>query len=158
MSLLEPPALACLERTRSAVLSVVMTVAVGIAASGLILRWRDRGALWRAPESVRQSLLAALLLVAVSSYATRRIGGSRGALRDPSGRAARFYRIHVLSAVLASLAVPLGLAYGWLIRPRLDAVCPFWVASLALGLLSLPRASELEDFDEPLPDSSEKPA
>ena len=52
----------------------------------------------------------------------------------------------------AALAVPLGLAYGWFVRPRLDAVGPFWVAALALGFLALPRAHELDGFDDPMPD------
>jgi hypothetical protein len=57
----------------------------------------------------------------------------------------------VLAASLAALAVPLGLLSGWIDRPRLDVVGPFWVVALALGFLALPRAHELEDFAEPLP-------
>jgi hypothetical protein len=42
--------------------------------------------------------------------------------------------------------------YGWIVRPRLDAVAPFWVAALALGFLALPRAAELDGFDAPMLD------
>jgi hypothetical protein len=56
----------------------------------------------------------------------------------------------VAAAAVGALAVPLGLVYGWTVRPRLDAVAPFWVAALALGFLALPRVHELEGFDAPL--------
>ena len=36
-------------------------------------------------------------------------------------------------------------------RPQLDAVAPYWIAALALGFLALPRAHELEGFDDPIP-------
>ena len=49
------------------------------------------------------------------------------------------------------MAIPLGLIYGWFVRPTLDAVAPFWIAGLAIGFLSLPRAAELDDFEEPIP-------
>jgi hypothetical protein len=146
---LDPPSVACLERTRSAVLNVLVVVGLGIAASGLLLRWRDRWALVRGPEWLRQALLGALLAVVVVSYATRRRLTGREVLRDPAARCARFHRGHLLAAVAAALAIPLGLAYGWFIRPRIDAVAPFWIAALALGLLALPRSVELEGFDEP---------
>ena len=148
----------CLERTRSAVLNVLIAVAVGIALSGLILRWRDRGAAMRAPEGLRQGLLACLFGLAVVSYATRRIGLAREALRNPDQRAGRFHRAHVLAAAIGALAVPLGLVYGWMVRPRLDAVSPFWVAALALGFLALPRAAELEGFDLPISEPGEPPS
>lgn len=157
MSELEPAALRCLERTRSAVLNILIGVGAGIAMSGLVLRWRDRGAIWRAPEELRQALLTALFVLVVASYLTRRVGASRPRLHDPHRRAARFYRAHLMSALLGSLAIVLGLCYGWWVRPRLDAVSPFWVAALALGLLALPRADELRDFPEPIPEPSEPP-
>lgn len=142
------PAAECLERTRSAVLNVLIAAGTGIAISGWLLRWRDRWALSRVPVGVGRGLLAGLFVLAVGSYAVRRavsgVGNARG---DAAGRAARVYRGHVASAALAALAVPLGLAYGWLVRPRLDAVAPFWVAALALGFLALPRAHVLEGID-----------
>jgi hypothetical protein len=155
MSDLEPAARACLERTRSAVLNILMADGLGIAAGGILLRWRDRGALFRAPDWMRRAMLGGLLAVVVASYLTRRILGRRSALRDPDHRAERFFRAHVIAAAVGALAVPLGLVYGWMVRPQLDEVAPFWVAALALGFLSLPRASELDDFDAPIPEPSE---
>jgi hypothetical protein len=141
----------CLERTRLAVLNVLVVVGLGIAASGFLLRWRDRWAVLRGPEPLRKGLLGTLVAVVVLSYVLRRRLGGREALRDPARRFERLYRSHVLSAGVAALAVPLGLVYGWYIRPRIDAVVPFWIAALALGFLALPRAIELEGFDEPAP-------
>jgi Na+/H+-dicarboxylate symporter len=155
MTALEPAAERCLDRTRSAVLNVLIAIGAGIAVSGLVLRWRDRGAIWRAPDKLGQGLLAGLFLLVVTSFLVRRIGSSRSRLHDPKCRASRFYRAHLASAVIGSLAVFLGLCYGWWIRPRLDAVSPFWVASLALGFLALPRADELRDFEEPIPEPNE---
>jgi hypothetical protein len=143
----EPAALACLERARSAVLNILVVDGIGIAASGLLLRWRDRGALFRASDGARRAMLGGLLALALASYLTRRVMTRRSALRDPAHRAARFFRAHVASAALGGLAVPLGLAYGWTVQPRLDAVAPFWVAAIALGFLALPRAAELDDLD-----------
>jgi hypothetical protein len=151
----EPAEAACLERTRSAVLNVLVAVGVGIAASGLLLRWRARAMPPEAPDLVRQGLMIGLLAVTVASYVLRRVLAGRPALRDPAGRCAKFYRGHVIAAAVGGLAIPLGLLYGWLVRPRLDAVAPFWVAALALGFLALPRAYELEEFDEPMTPSSE---
>jgi hypothetical protein len=158
MSPLEPPAERCLARTRSAVMNILVAVGIGIAVSGLLLRGHAREAVPRAPESVRRALLAGLLAVTVLGYTVRRVLGGRSALADPALRAVRFYWAHVLSAALGALAIPLGLAYGWLIRPRLDAVAPFWVAALALGFLALPRLNELDDFSSPMPSSSESQA
>ncbi len=137
----------CLERTRSAVLNVLIVAGTGIAISGWVLRWRDRWALSRVPEGVGRVMLAGLFVLAVASYVVRRSVSGRGMLRDPARRLSRFYRGHVASAGLAALAVPLGLAYGWLVRPRLDAVGPFWVAALAFGFLALPRAYLLEGIE-----------
>ncbi|WP_406696033.1 hypothetical protein V5E97_34060 [Singulisphaera sp. Ch08] len=155
MIALEPAAAACLSRTRSAVINVLIGISGGIAVSGLLLRWRDRGAIWRAPDELRQGLLVALFLVLFSSFAVRRVSASRARLHDPERRASRFYQAHLTSAVIGSLAILLGLCYGWWIRPRLDAVSPFWVAALALGFLALPRADELRDFEEPIPEPNE---
>jgi hypothetical protein len=152
MSQRQPAVLACLERTRSVVLNILVAVGCGIGASGLLLRWRDHTALLRASDVTRQALLSGLLVLVVASLLCLRIGASRRALRDPARRTARFFRAHVLAAALGGLAIPLGLVYGWIVRPRLDGVAPFWVAALALGFLALPRAHELDDFDEPLPD------
>jgi hypothetical protein len=150
---LEPPALTCLERTRSAVLNVLTVVGIAIALSGILIRWRDGWALERAPERIGRSLIGGLFSVLASSVVIRRVGAGRSALQPPTTRASRCFRAHLASALVGALAVPLGLAHGWFIRPRLDAVLPFWVAALALGVLAFPRAATLEGFDEPMPPS-----
>jgi hypothetical protein len=155
MSPLEPAALACLERTRSAVLNVLVGTGLGIAVSGFLLRQRDRWPPIRAAEPIRRALLGALLAAVVVSYAIRRTGAGRAALRDPATRCGRFFSAHLWSALAATVPIPLGLAYGWVWRPVLNEVAPFWVAALALGFLALPRASELADFDAPMPPSNE---
>ena len=150
----DPAAEACLRRTRSAVLNVLIVVGAGIAASGLILGRRDRGALLWPDRKIERGVYLALMGVFLFSLIVRRSIAARSALRDPAGRASRFYRGHVLSAWVGALAIPIGFGYGWAVRPRIDVLGPFWVAGLALGLLSLPRDSELEGFDEPMPGST----
>jgi hypothetical protein len=154
---LDAASAAALERTRSAVLNVLVAVGTSIAASGFLLRWHDRWAVLRGPDRLGRGLIVALVGVVVASYLTRRVVADRSALRDPSRRLRRFHRGHVLSAIVAACAVPLGLAYGWFIKPRLDAVVPFWVAALALGFLALPRAAELEGLDPPAIASGSEP-
>lgn len=146
----DPAVAACLDRTRSAVLNVLVAVGAGIAASGLYLGRLDRGALLWPEQAAERVAHAALFTVIAAGFVALRVFGSRSALRDPGRRATRFYRAHVAGAAIGALAVPLGLAYGWAIRPRLDGVAPFWVAALALGLLAWPRAAELDDFEEPM--------
>lgn len=157
---IEPAARACLHRTRSAVLNVMVAVGVGIAASGFFLAGRDPAGLdatsGLARLLVREDRLDLLILVVVG-YLVRRIGTRRSALSDPAGRASRFHRAHVATAVLGALAVPLGLLHAWAVRPQLEAVAPYWVAALAIGFLSLPRAAELEGFDEPMPSPTPDP-
>ncbi|CAN5812923.1 hypothetical protein BH23PLA1_BH23PLA1_31860 [soil metagenome] len=144
-------ALACLERTRSAVLNVLVVIGIGIALSGWLLSRRDFGlALWPADVARNRALLS-LIGILVASSVTRQLLSSRMALQNPFRRARRFYWAHVLGAVIGALAVPLGFAYGWAIRPRLDGVGPFWAVALAMGVLSLPRAHALEGFDQPMP-------
>jgi Na+/H+-dicarboxylate symporter len=150
MSRPEPEVTACLDRTRATVLNVLIVVGVGIALSGFALRDRNRGVLLGSPLPVQRGAHMALIGLIVASFALRRVVAGRSALRDPARRSKRLYWAHVLSAIVGALAVPLGFAYGWAIRPRIDAVAPFWVAALALGLLALPRAHELEGFDKPM--------
>ena len=142
------PDAACLERTRSAVLNVLIAAGLGIAASGGLLRWRDGWATDRAQGAVGSYLHRALIVLVVLTVVTRRVLTARGRLQDPGSRAPRFVRAHVVPAAMGLTALPLGLAYGWFVRPRLDAVAPFWVAALALGALSFPRASELTGLDD----------
>jgi hypothetical protein len=140
-----------LNRTRSGVLNVLVASGIGIATSSLLLRWRDGWAVSSATVGQRRMLLGGLFILTVMSYASRRILVVRSRLGEAAGRANRLYWAHITAAVIASLAVPLGLAYGWFVRPRLDAVAPFWIAALALGFLAMPRSIDFED----LPDESE---
>jgi len=154
---LDPASRACLARTRSAVLNVLVADGLTIAVSGWLLRTRA-AALWPQPATaLHHRLMAVLIVLGLTSYLSRRLMGRRAALHDPSRRESRFFWSHVLPALIAALAAPLGLVYGWLIVPRFEAVIPFWVVPLALGFLSLPRATELADFDRPMPDSGASP-
>ena len=81
--------------------------------------------------------------------------GRRSRLRDPRQRGARFFLGHVVPAVVGALAAPLGLVHGWLISPRLEAILPFWVVALLLGILAYPRGRELEGFDQPMAPAGE---
>lgn len=148
----DPATLACLERTRSAVLNVLVVIGIGIALSGWLLSRRAFGpALWP-PEEARRFALLALLGIVLLSVSVRRMGTSRMFLQDHARRARRFYWAHVAGAAIGALAVPLGFAYGWAIRPRLDGVGPFWAVALAMGVLSLPRVEPLLGFDRSIPD------
>ncbi len=155
---LEPAVVACLDRTRSAVLNVMVVAAAGIAVSGLVLRRRDRGALAWPLDDTRRLAYSLLLVIVTASIALRRGLGRRSALNDPSRRCTRFFRAHVLAVTVGALAVPLGLAHGIAAEPSLQAVAPFWVAALALGALAFPRARELEDFDEPMISDDQRPS
>jgi len=137
----------CLERTRSAVLNVLVGVGLTIAIGGWLLRGRAEGRPPPREQWLHKLLMAALIVLAVTSYLIRRSARRPAASEDPGHRQARFYRSHVLSAAIAALAAPLGIVYGWWIDPRLSAVIPFWVVPLALGFLSIPRAHDLDDFD-----------
>jgi len=55
-----------------------------------------------------------------------------------------------MPAALGAMAAPLGLIHGWLISPRLEAILPFWLVALVLGILAYPRGRELEGFDQPM--------
>jgi hypothetical protein len=146
----------CLKQTRAMVINLLATSVAVMLLGGLALRGMDRGAtLW--PETLATRLAHGFLFgIIFLSYCSRRALASRSALRDPERRGRRFYRAHVLSASIAALAVPLGLAHGYAIRPRLDAVGPFWVAALALEFLAIPRGYELTDFDAPMPLSADE--
>src|SRR5579872_7063367 len=103
MSRLEPTVTACLERTRSAVLNVLVAVGCGIAVSGFLLRWRDSWMASTAPEPVKKGLLAGLFVLTVTSYATRRVLGSRAALVESRDWSVRFFLVHLASAAIGAL-------------------------------------------------------
>jgi hypothetical protein len=100
----------------------------------------------------RRVSLGVILFLFAASRVVLRVGSSREALRDPEGRARRFLRSHVASAAVGAIAIPLGFAYAWAIKPRLEDISPFWVVAFATGALALPRSQELAGFDEPIPD------
>jgi hypothetical protein len=147
---LDPASLDCLKKTRSGVLNVLVGVGVIVALTGLLLRGRAGGA-WRpVPDRWDQAMYLGLILIFVASTVTRRALGRRARLRDPLRRCERFFREHLLPALVGSVAAPLGLVHGWLISPRLEAVLPFWITALVLGILAYPRGHELEGYDEPM--------
>lgn len=136
-------------RTRNAVLNVLIADGMGIAIAGGLLRWRAWLPVPSVGESVRAGLLSGLVAVALVSYVTRRTMTSRQALRDPRNRDLAFLRGHVFSAAIGGLAVPLGFAFGWFVRPTLEAVGPFFLVALTLGALAWPRQHELDDLNWP---------
>ena len=116
-----------------------MLVAVGlmIAVSGAVLRTWPLERLPVGSQAAYRQLTTLLVVLGVASYASRRILDLQTARAEPSRRDGLFFWAHVLPAVLAALAVPLGLYCGWFVDPRIGAVSPFWVIPLALGFLAL---------------------
>jgi hypothetical protein len=147
---------ACLRRTRTAVLNVLVGVGLTIAVSGWLLRRRAEDIVRPIPR-MQEGLLLALVFVAVASHLIRRTRLGRLSGVPAGRREGRFYWSHVGSAAIAALGVPLGLVYGWFVAPRLEGVIPFWVVPLALGLLSIPRRGELDDRS-PTPPNPEAPS
>lgn len=145
---LDAQVLACLERTRASVVNIMMGIGAGIALTGAGLRFLDPPAhsssLWLTRRVAYSSLFALIL----GSYACRRIGLSRKSLRDSETRCARYFRSRVIAASVGAVAIPVGAVYGYAVEPRIQGVGPFWVVALGLGVLSVPRARELEGFDE----------
>jgi hypothetical protein len=138
-----------LAHTRTAVLNVLIAVGLVIAISGGLLRFRAGSEAATFSRRFHQELMACLVLVAVTSYAARRILTQRLWRGKAPASESLFYWSHVLPAAIAALAAPLGLAYGWFIDPTVKSVIPFWVVALALGSLALPRSTELDCFDRP---------
>ncbi|QEH33884.1 hypothetical protein OJF2_24160 [Aquisphaera giovannonii] len=147
---LDVASLHCLRRTRSAVLNVLIGVALVVAGSGLLLRTRPAGARPDLASKLNQALLAALFVLFAFSTLLRRVLGRRARLDDPRSRWARFYWGHVLPALVGALAAPLGLAHGWLVSPRVETIFPFWLTALLLGILAYPRGYELEGYAAPM--------
>ena len=140
---------ACLERTRSAVLNVLVGVGATIAIGGWLLRGRAEARSAPASAMAPRVLMAALIVLAVASYLVRRSARRLPLPTDPGRRQARFYRSHVLSAAIAALAAPLGIVYGWWIDPRLEAVIPFWVVAAGPGIpgdTARPRAGRFRSI------------
>jgi uncharacterized membrane protein YfcA len=136
---------ACLERTRSHVLNVLVVVGLSIAVSGWLLGRRALTWQPRPAKTLSDTLYVVLIALAAASYVSKRRLAAR-AERAQAGRRDRlFYWSHVGPALIAAMAAPLGLAYGWLVAPRLEAIIPFWAVPFALGFLSLPRRSQPND-------------
>ncbi len=154
---LDPASLRCLERTRSWVLNVMVCIGLTVMASGLILRLAPLTLIVGDVEGWRRALYAALIGVIAFSHLTRRIMGSRNRLRPPDTRAERFFRSHVVAAAVGGLAAVLGLVYGLTIEPRFDGVVIFWASALVLGILAMPRETELGDFTEPMTPEEDTP-
>ncbi len=152
---LDIASLECLKRTRSGVLNVLVGVGAIVAVSGLVLRGRAGGALAGPQTRLSQAMLLGLLGIFVASTILRRVLGRRSRLRDPTHRGRRFFLGHIVPAAVGALAAPLGLVHGWLVSPRLEAILPFWVVALVLGILAYPRGRELEGFDEPMAPAGE---
>ncbi len=148
----------CLTRTRMAVLNVLIGVGLTIALSGWILRGREEAGPLAKTGRLHDVLMVALIMLAVASYLVRRTARRSAAASDLVGRRRWFYRSHVVAATIAALAAPLGLLYGFWIDPRLEAIIPFWVVALSMGLLAFPRARELDDFDQTSTDSGTSPS
>jgi hypothetical protein len=144
-------------RTRRAVLNVLMGAAVMIAVSGWLLRRRAEGPVVVPARGTHDGLLIALFAVGIVSYFWRRRGVRSSTHLSIDRRRRDFYWSHVGAAAIAALGVPLGLAYGWWVDPRLQAVIPFWVIPLALGFLSIPRRVELEYIDPTMPNPEDPP-
>lgn len=147
---LDPEAARCLERTRARVFNVLIVIGLTIMVSGLILGRLSLRVVVADVEGWRRLLYGGLIGVVVASHLARRAMGSRDRLREPETRGERFLKTRFTSALIAWLAVPLGLLYGLMIDPRLETVALFWAAALVLGILALPKAVELEGFDEPM--------
>jgi len=147
---LDPASLDCLKQTRSGVLNVLVGVGAVVALSGALLRRRANDVVVPAPVVLNQVLFFCLIVIFVLSTVTRRVLGRRVRLRDPHLRGSRFFWGHVIPATIGALAAPLGLLYGWLVSPRIEAILPFWLAALGLGILAYPRGRELEDLGAPM--------
>ena len=93
---------ACLSRTRSAVLNVLIAVGLTIAISGWLLRGREPLPAGLVERQAHQVLTLSLVVLGVLSFLLRRIIGGRRGLSDPSGRASRFFWSHVLAAIVGA--------------------------------------------------------
>jgi hypothetical protein len=133
------------------VLNVLVGVGFSIAVSGWLLRTRARD--WQPwpAKTLSDSLYVALVALVAVGYVARRWLGARARRTENRRRDHLFYWAHVGPALIAASAIPLGFAYGWLVLPAPQAVIPFWAVAFALGILSLPRKSELTDFERSTP-------
>ena len=147
---LDPNSLDCLRWTRSGVLNVLVVVGLFVALSGALLRGRGGPDVPAEMNRRSQPFHIGLLVIFVVSTFVRRSLGLRSRLRDPQHRARKFYWAHVIPAMLGGLAAPLGLFHGIAVSGRLQAILPFWITALVLGVLAYPRGRELEGLGAPM--------
>ena len=148
----DPVMVACLVRTRLAVLNVLVGVGLAIALGGVLLRGRAEIHRPLPPGGLPDAWMSGLLALILASCALRAVLARRAPSVAPERRASAFFWAHVLPAAVIALAAPLGIAYGWWVAPRLEAVIPFWVVPLALGFLAIPRAHEVDELERRSPD------
>src|SRR4029453_9120757 len=101
---------ACLVRTRSAVLNVLIGVGLTIALGGWLLRGRAEVHQPPPPGGVSEALMSGLLALVLSSCVLRYVLARRAPYVAPERRASAFFWAHVLPAAVIALAAPPGLA------------------------------------------------
>src|SRR5262249_55007219 len=137
-----------------AVLDVLVGVGLTIAVGGWLLRGHAEEHRPAPLGEHADVLMPGLLALILASCLLRYVLARRAPNVAPGRHASAFFWAHVLPAAVIALAAPLGIAYGWWVNPRLEGVMRFWVSPLALGLLFLPRSSELNAFHGPTPGPS----
>lgn len=130
----------------------MLAAAVGIAVSGVILRFRDDPAFAFSRGRTRQLAQLLLFVLAMTSVWLRVRIPIRGE-ESSSSKANRFVAIRTASAISAALAVPLGLAYSWAVEPDLAAVAPFWAVAIGFSLFAIPRSHQVESLGLDGPDT-----
>ena len=136
-----------LERTRDAVMDVLLIDGLGIALSGWALARSGYSVTSFEPYIAQRFAFVPLVILVFASIATRRIWAGRWRLRDPARRAGRLLRAHVASALVGGLAIPLGHVFARDFLPTLRGAGPFWIVALAMGLLALPRDSAVAGLE-----------
>ena len=134
---LDPASRRCLERTRSAVLNLLVATGLFIAVSGGLLRWRTVHEAGIGSKSLHEKLMIGLLALAILSFLSRRLLGRRVRLKDPGTRVRSGSSGRIFSRP-------------WSPRWQLRSVCstdgslsPGWNRSVRSGLSPWPLGSSL---------------
>ena len=93
---------ACLERTRSHVLNVLVAVGLSIAVSGWLLRKRALAWQPRPARALSDGLYGGLIALTVASYVVKRVLSARTHRAEPGRRERLFYWSHIGPAILAA--------------------------------------------------------